>query len=251
MRLPVLEGVIRRRLLVNFRVAPDVLQAQLPRPFRPKLQGSYGVAGICLIRLEHIRPRHVPALLGVSSENAAHRIAVVWDEPDGTPREGVFIPRRDTGSLLNHLTGGRVFPGEHHRASFDVQETDRDVSLSMASADGDVAVRVRGSYGGALPSTSCFGSLSEASHFFEPGSLGYSATKSAGRLDGLTLRTTQWRVETLEVADVYSSYFSDPTRFPPGSATFDCGLAMRNILHEWHSAADLQVPDGPPTAAAR
>ncbi len=244
MRLPVLEGVIRRRLLVNFRVAPDVLQAQLPQPFRPKLQGGYGIAGICLIRLEAIRPRRVPAVLGLSSENAAHRIAVIWDGQDGKPQEGVFIPRRDTGSLLNQLTGGRVFPGEHHRARFDVQETDDKVSLSMASSDGHVAVRVRASYGGTLPSSSCFGSLSEASSFFEPGSLGYSVTKNGRRLDGLTLRTTEWRVEPLEVDDVYSSYFSDPARFPPGSATFDCGLAMRNVVHEWHTAADLYVPEG-------
>src|SRR5688572_18972842 len=34
MRFPIVKGLIERRALVNFRVAPDVLQRQLPAPFR-------------------------------------------------------------------------------------------------------------------------------------------------------------------------------------------------------------------------
>ena len=80
MKLPVIQGVIRRRILANFRVDPEVMQQQLPARFRPKLQRGYAVAGICLIRLEHIRPRFVPESIGLNSENAAHRVAVLWDE---------------------------------------------------------------------------------------------------------------------------------------------------------------------------
>jgi hypothetical protein len=76
MYIPTLEGTIDRRLLVNYRVDPDSLQKLLPGPFRPKLIYGMGIAGICLIRLKQIRPRALPAFLGFSSENAAHRIAV-------------------------------------------------------------------------------------------------------------------------------------------------------------------------------
>ena len=48
MRVPVLHGVIERRLLVNYRVAPDALADILPPPFRPKLVDGYAIAGICL-----------------------------------------------------------------------------------------------------------------------------------------------------------------------------------------------------------
>ena len=37
MRIPVIEGLIKRRLLINFRVDPVVMQKMLPSPFRPKL----------------------------------------------------------------------------------------------------------------------------------------------------------------------------------------------------------------------
>ncbi len=241
MRLPVIQGVIRRRILVNFRIDPVVMQTQLPSRFRPKLHRGHSIAGICLIRLESVRPRFVPSLLGLSSENAAHRVAVRWLAED-SEKEGVFIPRRDTGSAMNHFAGGRLFPGEHHRARFSVREASDGIDLSMQSDDREVSVRLRGRLdGGGLPSSSCFSSLAEASAFFEPGSVGYSVTSDAGRLDGIELRTQGWSVEPLQVEEVHSTYFSDEARFPRGSVAFDCALVMRNLGHEWHSAQDLYI----------
>jgi hypothetical protein len=240
MRLPTIEGVIRRRILVNFRVDPRVMRNLMPSRFTPKLQAGQAIAGICLIRLEQIRPKLLPQFIGISSENAAHRVAVLWEE-EGQPKEGVFIPRRDTNSLVNHFLGGRVFPGEHHQAEFKVEEDDRRIALSMKSEDGEVAVEVSGHMAEDLPQSSVFGSLSEASAFFESGSLGYSVTSDLHRLDGLELHTEAWRVEPLEVEEVYSSYFADEKLFPQGSVAFDHALLMRNIAHEWHSASDLQV----------
>ncbi|MEO6725127.1 MAG: DUF2071 domain-containing protein [Blastocatellia bacterium] len=188
MKLPAIEGIIRRRILVNYRVIPEVIQRLLPSRFRPKLYAGYAVAGICLIRLEHMRPQNLPAVVGISSENAAHRIAMLWDEK-GVTREGVFIPRRDTGSAINHLMGGRVFPGESNRASFTVEEPENGISFSMESRDGTVKVSLAGKISGALPSSSIFPSLQAASSFFEPGALGYSVTSDAHRLDGIELAT--------------------------------------------------------------
>ena len=240
LRLPTIQGVIRRRLLVNFSVDAEVARRQLPERFRPKLQEGLAVAGICLIRLEQIRPKGWPNLTGMTSENAAHRIAVLWDE-DGQTLEGVFIPRRDTDSTLNQLLGGRVFPGEHPPATFEVQESDTRISLSMKSKDGAVAVEVSGEVAEALPDDSIFQSLADASSFFESGARGLSVTSDPERLDSITLKTEEWRVEPLDLASVYSSYFADESRFPKGSVRFDHALVMRNIEHEWMSASDLYL----------
>lgn len=239
MRIPIIKGTIKRRLLVNFRADPTVVQRILPPPFRPKLHREHSLVGICLIRLEQIRPAGLPSMLGLSSENAAHRIAVEWTDAAGIQREGVFIPRRDTGSFLNRVAGGRVFPGEHHPARFSVVDSGGHVDFSMQSHDGSVAVRVIGDDADALPAASCFSSLVEASAFFEGGSLGYSVTREGGRLDGLLLRTADWRIRALSVTDVHSSFFADRQRFPGGSVAFDHALIMRDILHEWHKAEDL------------
>ena len=239
MRIPVIKGTIKRRLLVNFRADPAVVQRILPQPFRPKLHRGFSLVGICLIRLERVRPAGLPGALGLSSENAAHRIAVEWIDAGGIQREGVFIPRRDTGSLLNRVAGGRVFPGEHHRARFSVVDTGGHIDFLMESHDGSVAVKVVGNDADALPASSCFGSLVEASAFFEGGSLGYSVTRDKNRLDGLLLRTLDWRIRALSVTEVHSSFFADRQRFPEGSIEFDHALVMRDIPHEWHKAEDL------------
>lgn len=240
MKLPVIQGVIRRRILANFRVDPEVMQRQLPSRFKPKLHRDFAVAGICLIRLEHVRPKFVPEIVGLNSENAAHRVAVLWDEA-GESREGVFISRRDTDSQLNHLLGGRIFPGEHHQSTFEVTDANAQINFSLTSADREVEVKLTCTEATELPSTSIFGSLNEASAFFETGSLGYSVTRDPGRLDGLNLKTNGWEVAPLNVTNVYSTYFSDTSRFPPGSIEFDHALIMRNVAHEWHSAEDLYV----------
>jgi len=240
MRIPNVHGTIKRRLLINFRVDPAVMQRHLPAPFRPKLHDGHAIAGMCLIRLENIRPRRFPTMVGLSSENAAHRCAVVWED-DAGPREGVYIARRDTGSLLNHLAGGRLFPGEHQRARFDVSDNDGRIALQMRSADGAVAIDILGRDADQLPAGSSFRTLDDASAFFEGGSLGYSATSSGTRLDGLVLKTESWKVEPLAVERARSTFFENPAMFPAGSIAFDCALIMRNLPHHWEAAQDLYL----------
>ena len=238
MKIPIMRGVIDRRILANFHVDPDVLAKVLPSPFRPKLINGKGIAGICLIRLKQLRPRFVPAFLGISSENAAHRIAVEWDD-NGETKEGVYIPRRDTSSRLNTLLGGRLFPGFHHHARYQVQEDDDHYSVVLDSDDDDTHVAVEGHVTADLPDGSVFHSVQEASDFFKRGSLGYSATRTSGSYDGLELRAFNWEVQPLAVERVESSFFEDTKLFPSGSVEFDCALLMRNINHEWHGRPTL------------
>ena len=60
MNIPAIKGIIRRRLLLNYRVSPEVIQPHLPDNFRTKLVKGHAIAGICLIRLEQVRPTFLP-----------------------------------------------------------------------------------------------------------------------------------------------------------------------------------------------
>lgn len=241
MRIPVIQGVIERRILANYRVDPERIAALLPKPFRPQLIQGYAIAGICLIRLKKVRPKFLPLPIGIGSENAAHRIAVEWDV-DGKLHQGVYIPRRDSSSRLNAIAGGTLFPGEHHLAKFDVIETPHMLSVAAQSKDGKMRVHVSGKVSDELPETSLFPSLGAASEFFAKGSLGYSVTGETGRFDGLELRCATWKVEPLSIEQIKSSFFDDRTLFPEGSIQFDCALLMRDIQHEWHGREDICQP---------
>jgi hypothetical protein len=220
-------------------VDPQVMARQLPAPFRPRLQHGYAIAGICLIRLEELRPAWLPRFCGWSSENAAHRIAVEWDEPSGATRQGVFIPRRDTDSRLNQCAGGRLFPGEHHLADFEIDDANSRLGIQMRSRDGTASVTFRAYESSFHSDTECFRRLVEASAFFQGGNVGYSVTSDPGRFDGMELHIDKWQVLPLSVEHASSSFFEDETRFPKGTATFDHALLMRDVPHEWRKVPEM------------
>ncbi len=233
-----IHGTIDRRILLNYRVAPEVLHRVLPKPFRPKLFAGSGIAGVCMIRFAALRPRYVPAWLGLGSENAAHRIAVEW-VTDGVPHEGVYIPQRNTNSVFNRVLGGRVFPGIFQGARFESSDSADAVGLRIVSADGSPEVSFRGTVASQLASTSVFPTLDAAAGFFSLGATGYSATHRPNSFHGMELHSLNWAVTPLNVEERFSRYFADHTRFPIGSVELDCALLMRGIAHEWRSRPDL------------
>ena len=237
MNIPTITGTIDRRILVNYAVDPDIAKAIVPAPFKPKVINGKAIAGICLIRLKNVRPKRFPAFIGIGSENGAHRIAVEWMEGD-ILKEGVYIPRRDTSSYINTLLGGRVFPGKHFHAKFQIDERAGNYHVAFKSTDGTI-VGVDAKLTDSFNRASVFKSLAEASAFFQAGSTGYSP--NGNQYEGLMLDTFKWEVRPLEVSSVVSSYFENELIFPKGSIQFDNALLMTNTQHEWSSAKNKPI----------
>jgi len=238
--IDMVHGTIARRILLNYRMESETLARVLPRPFRPKLYRGKAIGGVCMIRFQGLRPRLVPSWLGITSENAAHRIAVEWEQ-DGETKEGVFIPRRDTSSWFNSTLGGRAFPGIFDRSQFHVDEAGARIRVQIVREDGKEEVLFSGQVTDVMPGTSLFPTIEEAAGFFSLGATGYSATREAGRFHGMELRCLDWTIRPLAVDEARSRFFGDPERFPPGSVELDCALLMRGIAHEWHSRPDLHA----------
>jgi hypothetical protein len=234
MKIPTIHGYIDRRILINFTADAKVVEQILPFPFRPKLHKGKAIVGICLIRLKHIKPKGFPNFLGVNSENGAHRIAVEWDE-NGETKSGVYIPRRDTSSKLNTLVGGRLFPGKHYYAKFNVKEENNNYHIDFNSSD-ETAINIDASLATTFNPKSIFENLENASDFFEQGDLGYSPNKNT--FEGLRLKAYKWEVKPLDVSQVRSSFFENEAIFPKGSVSFDNALLMTHIEHEWDSVAN-------------
>jgi len=235
MKFPTIHGLIERRILINYTIDPVVVKAMLPAPFRPLLHNGNAIGGICLIRLKNIKPKGLPDIIGINSENGAHRFAVEWDEA-GVVKQGVYIPRRDTSSSINALAGGRVFPGKHYKANFDVEEQNGNYKVGFNSSDA-TQLSIKASETETFNEKSVFGDLETASAFFKNGCLGY--TPASRGFDGVALNTYTWQVQPLEVHEVQSSYFNNEAIFPKGSVIFDNALLMKNIEHEWQMKPKL------------
>jgi len=235
MKLPIIKGLIDRRILINYQVDAQVLADYLPDPFSPQLINEVGIAGICLIRLKHIRPKGLPSFIGISSENAAHRIAVEWEEK-GQLRQGVYIPRRDTSSRLNAWAGGTIFPGTHYLSQFMVIENNGQYEVSFKNVD-KTSMSIKVEDTDEWNSNSVFDTLHEASLFFEKGAVGYSPDKNY--FDGLKLNVDNWSVSPLDVHHVASSFFENTDIFPKASIRFDNALLMKKLGHEWEALGQL------------
>ncbi len=148
------------------------------------------------------------------------------------PKKAFFVPRHDTSSYLNTLAGGRIFPGRHFHAKFDVKEGDGHYHIAFKSSDG-TTISIESEKSDKLNSDSIFQNLDNASKFFEGGAIGYSP--NGDKYDGLQLRIFNWKVEPLAVTSVHSSFFENKELFPEGSVRFDNALLMTQIKHEWYS----------------
>src|SRR6266568_8459695 len=195
---PVLEGVIARRILLNFRADPVIVQQLVPPPLEVEQFRGFAMVGVCLIRLEHLRPKGIPAALGVSSENMAHRVAIRYPGTDGT-KPGVFIWRREPDQKMVQLFGGRLFPGVHGGARFDVSDETAALRMNVSTQDAVADVRFSARRAAYWPEHSLFSNLNEISGFFRKGDCGFSCTLRGDRVEGLQLRTLRWEMEALEV----------------------------------------------------
>jgi len=238
--LPTLEGVIARRTLLNYWIEPEVVRPLVPRELELATVDGLAVAGTCLIRLEHLRPKGVPSSIGLSSENMAHRIAIRYrPSPRDELRDGVFIWRRQTDRAMVKLLGGRLFPGVHGRSSFDVRSDDEGLEYRVSSDESDANVSLSVRRVDAWPGSRLFPRFDDVKSFFEKGDCGFSCTLKGDQLEGMQLRTTAWDMEPLAVDSVTSSFYDHRGRFPNGTIGLDGAVLMRGIPHEWHELDDV------------
>lgn len=228
MMLTSMQGTIAHRLLLNHTADPDAVAPLLPSGMRAQLVDGAAVVGVCVLRLRDLRPTGIPVWAGMTTDAAAHRIAVEWDGPEGV-EAGVWILRRDSAQRLPVLTGGRLFPGAHGRADLRVRDDGTRLSVDMTTADG---LRVDASTAPLTRWTSeAFASPVEASAFFAAGRLGWSADHR-GRVEGLELGTDGWRAEPVD-AEARVSLFDD--LLPAGAWRFDHALLLRDLPVRWRA----------------
>lgn len=215
-KTPEMHAQIERRLLVTYRADPEVVAKLLPDPYRPQLVNGSALAGMCLLRLGHLVLRGKPQWGGNHPEDAAHRIAIEWDEPAG-PQTGVYIVRRDSNSLSNVVAAGCIYPGRHNRSRFVVNESPEEIRIYCRALDGSVEFDVHVRLTQTLEGSKVFRDLADAAAFFEQGATGGPDEDVA------------WTMQPASVLAATSSYFDNAERFPRGSIEVDSALVMRPI----------------------
>jgi len=225
-------GTISRRVLLNYRADPAVVRKLVPPIFELDCYGGYAMVGVCFLSIKKVNIFPFP--FGHNSDNAAHRIAVIYNG-----KHGVYIPRRDTGSTINSFIGGRIFPGEHHHSQFNIEDSVREIKIRISNKK--VGIANVNALEGEFDSNSIFKKLEIASLFYRNGSVGYSRSIDGARLDGLELVPNCWNAVGATRMSCSSYYYNDASLFPPSSIEFDNILVMRNIIHYWKPLPSISV----------
>ncbi|WP_341976121.1 DUF2071 domain-containing protein [Microbacterium sp. LTA6] len=213
---------LRRRLLLSYRLDPEVARSLLPARFRPQLIKGYALAGVCVLGIEDVRPTWLRGRWGLRSENAAHRMAVEWDDAGETHR-GVYIFERHSSAWSPVLFGGRLFPGVHRKARFTIDESGDRYALTMDAKGESLAADVE--VGGEWRSD-FFDTVDDASEFYRAGRIGWSRRQDGVTLEPVVLASEEWSVEGARMRSLRSSFFD---ALPPGAAVFDSVVVMRNL----------------------
>jgi hypothetical protein len=205
----------------------------LPAPFRPRLVHGSAVGGLCFLRLRNLRVAGIPAP-GVTTENVAHRFAVIREDLDG-PAPCVFIPRRDTSSQVAAWLGGRLVEGELNHATFDVTDSERQLAIRVEASGGyRVEVSARPA---SEPASTLFSSLEEESSFYQDAAVAYSPNQRRRTVEAVELDGERWSGTPMAVGHFRSSFFDDERHFPRGSWELDSAMVVRNVRASWRTAA--------------
>jgi hypothetical protein len=142
------------------------------------------------------------------------------------------------------MIGGRIFPGEHHRARFQVRESKERYEVAFESLDRSAMAAVDLRAVQDWPVGSVFSSLAEASSFFEESPLGLSPTRRVGDYDGVELCCRSWDVAPLVIESAESSFFGNRGVFPGSAVELDSAILMRSIPVTWKWRTGLTLPTG-------
>lgn len=213
---------LRRRLLLSYRLDPEVARGLLPERFRPQIVNGHALAGVCVLGIEDIRPKWFRSRWGLRSENAAHRMAVEWDE-NGEVRRGVYIFERHSSAWSPVLFGGRLFPGVHRKARFTIDESGDRYALTMDTKGESLAADVE--VGGEWRS-GVFATVEDASEFYRAGRIGWSRRHDGVTFEPVAVTSEEWSVEGARMLSLRSSFFD---ALPHGAAEFDSVVVMRDL----------------------
>jgi hypothetical protein len=151
--LPLGRRPVQSRVLVVYRLDPQVVQTYLPDGLLPRVVSGYAIAAACYTRLGGT------ALFRDSgTDHLAYRFAV--QREDGV--EAAWIPRRETSSWFEARCGA-FMRGEYGKSSFEVKEDALSIELSVAEGDSE-HFYLRGEAGG-FPQGSVFPTAHALEHF--------------------------------------------------------------------------------------
>ena len=227
---------MRERFIVNMRVPPDALEAELPGSLEPQEVNGWGIVSFCLLDLRRLTIAPLPPVVGPHSMSCAIRSAVL-DEA-GAP--SVFVPARQTSSKLGAWFTRRGFSAPHELVDIDVA-SHQDGGTELRVTDQGVTsidawLRPRTTL-----QSEAFGSIDDFAKFLAMGERSYGRSRHDGKLTVLDLHKSDAGYEPLSVERISGSFVD---HWNAAGGEIDSAFRTTDARYEWKYYG--LIPDGGP-----
>lgn len=242
MKRSTVKGLIDWKILINYKVELSVLQQYLPKPFFPRSIRGFGLVGIAVTKQKGVRSIGRPAPLGLNAMLVEHQAAVTWED-GGRLRHGLYIPRRDTSSLLQLMMGDRLSGGLHHLARIRARiRQDRYVVSMRGMNQEGVRAKLMAKLTDRFPMGSVMKELETAVSFFESGKVAYSPLYKHSIFEGVEWNAQDFSIQPLRVERLEGNYWEEIAGFPKKSIFFDHAILIQGAPYQWNHMPELIAP---------
>lgn len=241
-----LHGKLRDCILLSYRTPAAGVNGLLPPGLVLVTKEGWAFWSVVACRIDAMRPRGVPAALGLTYRHVAYRLYVRATTATGETVEGIYFVQSDADSAPIVVGGNRLSDFRFHHARIDLRVTAREVSLAVGSRARGETARLRAVVGAASdpPPGSPFATRAEAVRFLKYRPLGLAVR--GGRLDLAEVFRDEdaWHETPLRVTEAHWGFFD---RLGQKELHLEHAVLVAPIEYRWRlgrSVAVVRCPSG-------
>jgi len=221
-------GRLQRCWLFVYRAPVEAVRLVLPPPLEPLARSGYAFWNIVVCQIHAMRPKHLPAAVGVSYWHVAYRLYVQLPLPTGEVVQGLYFVRSDCDRWLMSLLGNLLTDFRFHVASIVVREEPDAVLLRVASKHAPAQARLVAAGVPQLAAGSPFASAQEAAAFlaYEPHGIALTPAGHANIIH-VTRDERAWRSHPLRVESAEWTFFAGQ------DVCLESCYAVEPIAYQW------------------
>ena len=247
--------------LLNFRTPAATVRHLVPDELELVTRGDHAFWNVVTCRVRAMRPRHLPAAVGVTYHHVAYRLRVqaMTDRADLT--RGLYFIRSDADAALLGAVGNRTTDFRFHRADIELQADAHAHVTRITTADGrgDATFELGADLPPAGPRGpgSCFATHLDAKEWlkYEPLAFAPGGPPHARhlRLAEVHRDETQWSERAVELTRFRSRVFDDLNQTEATGLAPELAVRVGDLDYVWKLGRRLNLlgrPESKTPAAA-
>lgn len=232
-------------VLLAYRTPVDSVRTLVPPGLQLVTVGPWAFWNVVACRVERMRPRAVPGVLGLSYHHVAYRLYVTCATARG-PLSGLYFVRSDADSRLIASAGNALSDFRFHPARIDLRVTPNRVAMNVLSFDGagDATLEVESAAAPTLAAESPFATVEDAARVLKYQPLAMSVADNRVRLAEVRRHERHWRESPVTVTSARWSFFDRLGQQP----NLERATRVDAIDYEWRLGATAELAAGATSA---